>query len=178
VPHDRLVVVEDGRELSFAFDDLLAYHGGNSPGGVAHAFKVMERAFPLLDSAGQIERRELVLDTAFGGPGARDAFELVTRAVTDGRFTHDPSLARPELGVARERFVFRLSYRERQAVLTVREGFVTEEFVALTRKPNRTAAEEGQLATMKSEMAALVMSVPADSVYDADGPRPSSSSSS
>jgi hypothetical protein len=57
---------------------MLAQHGGGSPGGVAHAFKVLERALPLLDTAGPPERREIVIETAFGGPGARDAFELVT----------------------------------------------------------------------------------------------------
>src|SRR3954447_26103816 len=78
----QLVVVDDGRRLAFSFADLMRYHGPGSPGGVAHAFKVMERALPLLDPAGPVERREVLVETAFGGPGARDAFELVTRAVT------------------------------------------------------------------------------------------------
>jgi hypothetical protein len=170
VAPDELVVFEDGRELSFAFNHLLGYHGGGSPGGVAHAFKVMQRALPLLDPHGRVERRELALDTAFGGPGARDAFELVTRAVTDQRFTHDLSLARPDLGIARERFVFRLRYRGRDVLLTLRDGFVTDDFIALTRKPDRTADEDQQLASMRSEMAALVMSAPAPDVYDAESP--------
>ena len=42
-------VVDRGRRLSFSFADLMTYHGGGSPGGVAHAFKVLERALPLLD---------------------------------------------------------------------------------------------------------------------------------
>ena len=62
--------------------------------------------------------------TAFAGPGARDGFELVTRAVTDGRYTVDPALARPERGTTLERFVFRLGYRDRAVTLAVREGFV------------------------------------------------------
>ena len=36
------------------------------------------------------------MHTAFGGPGARDAFALVTRAVTEGRYDVDASLARPK----------------------------------------------------------------------------------
>ena len=76
-------VVDAGRTLSFSFEDMLRYHGGGSPGGVAHAYKVLERALPLLDPSAPCERREIVIETAFGGPGARDAFELVTRAVTE-----------------------------------------------------------------------------------------------
>ena len=53
---------------------MLRYHGGHSPGGAAIAYKVLERALPEL---GACERREIVVETAFGGPGARDAFELV-----------------------------------------------------------------------------------------------------
>ncbi len=164
---ERLVVSEAGREFSFSFEEMLSYHGGGSPGGVAHAFKVLERALPLLESAGRVERREIVIDTAFGGPGARDGIELVTRAVADGRFTVDPSLARPELGIARERFVFRLRFRDRDVTLIVREGFVTDEFIALTRKPDRDSEEEQRLEAMKSEMAGRVMSAAASDVYDA-----------
>jgi hypothetical protein len=88
-------LVDRGRPLAFSFEDMLRYHGGGSPGGVAHAFKVLERALPLLDPDGPCERREIVVETAFGGPGARDAFELVTRALTGDRYRIDDSLPCP-----------------------------------------------------------------------------------
>ena len=78
------------------------YHGGRSPGGAAIAFKVLERGLPAF---GRCERREIEVETAFGGPGARDAFELVTRAVTDGRYRVDEALERPDRGRVLERFV-------------------------------------------------------------------------
>ena len=73
----------------------MRYHGPGSPGGVAHGFKVLERALPLLAPEGLCERREIVVETAFGGPGARDAFELVTRAVTGDRYHLDPASRAP-----------------------------------------------------------------------------------
>lgn len=164
---DPIVVLDNLRELTFSFEDMLNYHGGGSPGGVAHAFKVLERALPLLEVAGRVERREIVIETAFGGPGARDAFELVTRAVTEQRLILDPSLTRPGFGRARERFVFRLRYRQRGVLLTLREGFVTEKFIELTRRERRTVDEENRLTAMKAEMAARVMSATAADVYDA-----------
>ena len=163
---DRIVVLDHGREVSFSFAEMVNYQGGSSPGGVAHAFKVLERALPLLDTAGRVERREILIETAFGGPGARDGFELVTRAVSDGRFTVDGTLARPEYGRARERFVFRLRYREHAVILTLREGFVSEQFIELTRQASRTAEEERRLTAMKADMAGRVMSVSAADVYD------------
>ena len=161
-----IAVLEQGREISFSFEDMLKYNGGGSPGGVAHSFKVLERALSLLDPGEGVERREIFIETAFGGPGVRDAFELVTRAVTEDRFVVDPSMARPEHGRARERFVFRLRYRDRAVTLTVREGFVTEEFIDLTRRAGRSADEERQLTAMKDDMAARVMSAAAAAVYD------------
>jgi hypothetical protein len=164
----RIVVLDNGREVSFSFEEMLDYHGGGSPGGVAHAFKVLERSLPLLDSDRPLERRAIVIETAFGGPGARDAFELVTRAVSQERLILDAALARPDNGRARERFVFRLRYGERSVTVVLRPGFVTDEFIDLTRQANRTALEESRLATMKAEMAERVMAVPAADVYAVD----------
>lgn len=166
VAPDRIVVRDRGREISFSFADMLEHHGGGSPGGVAHAFKVMQRALPFLDAGGGVERRAIVIETAFGGPGARDAFELVTCAVSEGRFSLDPALARPEYGRARERFVFRLRCRDRAVTLTLCDGFVTDAFIDLARRPSRSADEEELLDAMKSEMTARLMSVAASAVYD------------
>jgi hypothetical protein len=163
-------VVERGRRLAFSFDDLLAYHGPGSPGGVAHAFKVLERALPLLDPDAPCERREIVIATAFGGPGARDGFELVTRAVTGERFRIDPALARPDRGRALERFVFRLTYRDRSVTLALRDGFVTDEFIDLARTADRTAEQEQRLDALKLALAERVMGRPAAEVYDVDRP--------
>ena len=154
--------------MAFSFEDLMRYHGPGSPGGVAHAFKVLERALPLLDPDGPCERREILLETAFGGPGARDAFELVTRAVTGDRFRVDAALARPERGRARERFVFRIGYRGVRTTLAVREGFVTDEFIELARTQERSADQEQRLDALKREMADRVMARPAGEVYDVD----------
>lgn len=164
----NIEVVERGRVIAFSFDDMLRYHGGGSPGGVAHAFKVLERALPLLDPDGPCERREIAVETAFSGPGARDAFELVTRAVTGDRLRIDESLARPGRGRTLERFVFRLRYRDRSVTLALREGFVTEEFIDLARTQSRSAEQERRLDTLKLEMADRVMARPAAEVYDAE----------
>jgi hypothetical protein len=168
MPEARIVVLDAARELAFSFEEMLRYHGGGSPGGVAHAFKVLERGLPLLDAGAGIERRRLRIATAFRGPGARDGFELVTRAITGDRFAIDASLERPELGRARERFVFRLGYEGRTAALVLREGFVSDEFIALTRQEVRGAADEARLTEMKASMAARVMAATAADVYDAE----------
>ena len=159
-----LTVVDRDVELSFGFDDLLRYHGPHAPGGVAHAYKVMERAFPLLGVP--VRRREILVRTAFGGPGARDAFECVLRAVTGERYVVDLTLGRPSLGAERERFVFELTHRRATVTLVVRDGFVTREFITLARLPARSDEEDARLDVLKREMADRVMAAPAADVYD------------
>lgn len=160
-------VLDRGRLLAFSFDDMLKYHGPGSPGGVAQAFKILERGLALLDPDGPPERREITVRTAFGGPGARDAFELVTRAVTGERYVVDRALARPERGRTMERFVFELAYRDRSTTLIVRDGIVPDEFIELARTDERSAEQDARLDQLKLEMVERVMSSAADEVYDA-----------
>ena len=162
----RLELADAGRPASFAFEDMLRYHGPGSPGGVAHAFKVLERALPLLAPGAAPERREIVVRTAFGGPGARDGFELVTRAVTEGRYTVDPALARPERGRTLERFVFRIAYRERAVTLLARAGTVPDELIELARTERPTGEQVARLRELKQAMADHVMASAAADVYD------------
>jgi hypothetical protein len=165
---NTIEVADQAEALAYTFEDLMRYHGPGSPGGVAHALKVMERALPLLEPGGLPQRREIEVQTAFAGPGARDAFEMVTRAVTEGRYVVDDALARPELGSTRERFVFRLHYRARTVTVVLRDGYVGEEFIALARTEQRTEAQESRLTVLKREMAQLLLATPAAEVYDVD----------
>jgi hypothetical protein len=158
-------VIDRGRRIAFSFDDVLKYHGPGSPGGAAIGFKSLEFALPLLAPDGPAERRDIVIETAFGGPGARDAFELVTRAVTEDRFRLDPGLARPERGRVLERFVFRFGLGPRAVTVLLCDGFVTEEFIDLARTPARDDDQERRLTALKQQLADRVMARPAAEVY-------------
>ncbi len=164
--NSTIEVADQGSVLAYRFEDLMRYHGPGSPGGVAHAFKVMERALPLLDPNAPVDRREISVQTAFGGPGARDGFEMVTRAVTENRYVVDDALARPDCGPTRERFVFQLRYRGHSVLVVLREGYVSEEFIALARKEERSAEEESHLTVLKQQLADRLLASPAADVYD------------
>lgn len=165
-PANLLTVNENGRKLVYTIADLTAYHGYGFPGGVAHAFKVMELALPLLDPGKPPERREIHIATPFKGPGGRDAFEMVTRCVTDGRYTIDPDLMKPERGEILKGYVFNLSYRQKNISVQIREGHVREEFILLGRKPDRTPEEDERLTFLKKEMAERLLSQAASDVYE------------
>jgi hypothetical protein len=161
-----LRVLEDGQPIDFSYEAILDYHGREAPAGVAHALKVMERAFPLLDPSGPLERREVVISTAFAGPGARDAFEAVTRAVTGDRYTVDPRLEAPERGRNLANYVFHLSYRGNEVRLRLRAGHVSEEFIDLAQADDLSAAQADRLRELKREMSERLRSLDATEVYD------------
>ena len=170
---DRAVTVwEDGVQLSFTFADCMKYHGPGFPGGVAHAFAALGRALPELAAripGGRVERREIRVRTPFGGPGARDAFELVTRAVTGDRYSVIPELARPERGNALARYVFEISAGEARVTCVIRnEGIVTDEFIELTAKPDKTPEELAYLEVLKVQMRDRILSRDPAMVYDVE----------
>jgi hypothetical protein len=166
---ESLQVEDGGRVVAFTFDDMMRYHGVHSPAGVAMAFKVIQRAFGHLSPGAPPPRRSVVVRTAFRGPGARDGFEAVTRAVTDGRYTVDRSMLRTDRGRLLEDFVFEVAIGDRAATLLLRDGFVTDEFIDLARTQDRTAAQDSRLDELKAELARKVVSTAAPDVFDVVG---------
>src|SRR5688572_17832925 len=97
-----LEVLEHGRPITVFYVDALSHHAGESPAGVAIAFRALEQGLSML---GPSERGELAVHTPFTDPGARDAIEYVT-----GRPPEIvPGFARSDLGDRREKLVFRVS---------------------------------------------------------------------
>jgi hypothetical protein len=163
-----LHVLDHGELVAVSFDDMLKYHGRSSIAGVAHGFKVMQRAFPLLAGGSPPERYHLWIHSAFDGAGARDAFEMVTRAVTGRRYRLAPDLAPVDAPHAPEgRFFFRFEYRGSRVDLTLRAGLVSDEFVELARRGAETPAEARRLVRLKQDMADRLLSLAAEEVYDA-----------
>ncbi|MDK1361908.1 hypothetical protein QNO00_16775 [Arthrobacter sp. zg-Y1219] len=172
-PERTLTLWEDGVQLSFTFADCMKYHGPGFPGGVAHAFAALGRALPELAAripGGRVERRGIRVRTPFAGPGARDAFELVTRAVTGERYAVLPELARAERGNTLARYVFEVSAGDACVTCIIRDdGIVADEFINLTAKPDKTAAELAHLEDLKVEMRDRILERDPAMVYDVEG---------
>jgi len=163
---DLVAARERGQVLRFGFDDLIKYHSPGSPAGVAVAFKAMELAFAALSPDAPPERRSVIVRTAFRGPGARDGFEAVTRAVTEGRYTVDRTLLRADRGRLLEDFVFEVGVGGSAVTLLLRDGFVTEEFIDLARTDDRTDVQERRLDGLKAQLAQRFMATPAAEVFE------------
>ncbi|MDQ3897258.1 MAG: hypothetical protein M3326_08480 [Actinomycetota bacterium] len=163
-----LVVLDQGESISISFEDLLKYAGRSSIAGLAHAFKAMERAFPLLSPGEPPERSHITVESGFPGGGARDAFEMVTRAATGDRYR---PAAEPVPAGAPEapggHFFFRLGYRGTVVEVVARAELVPNDFVRVACREAPAPAEAARAQQLKEEMAERLLSLPADEVYDA-----------
>ena len=165
---EQITVKEKGKELHYSYEDIMNYHGVGYPAGVAYAFQAMRRAFPLLADGDAPERREIVVRTAFTGLGGRDALEMVTRCLTDGRLLVDGKM--PEAANAVEspggHYYFAFTYRGRAVAVQLNPALGHEEFNCLARKPDRRAEDEAALARMRLELAERVLKVTPEEVYE------------
>lgn len=142
-----LTVADGGQPIEFTIQDAFNYHGYDAVGGVVLGFRLLQRAIASLTGKGALlERRELSLLTAFPGMGARDCFELVSRMVSEGRFTLDVDYVHPAAhrGIAGS-FYFRFDYRGESVELSPVEGQPPESFLAMGRASKQADAGEENL---------------------------------
>jgi hypothetical protein len=134
--HPALAVLDGPDLLQIGFDDLLKYHGMGSIGGVAIAFRAMHAALARLSPGGApIERRSVSVLSAFAGPGAIDAFEMVLRVRTEGRLRIDTDMVASDAAAApRGFFFFQFETPQAACALGLREGVVAPGFNALARR--------------------------------------------
>lgn len=152
--------------ISVSFEDLVKYHGRSSIGGLALGFKALELGLPLLSPGAPPRRRDIKVETAFDGPGARDAFEMVTRAVTGDRYSVEPALAGAGAPEAPQgHFVFRLGHGVKAVTLILAPGLVGDDFNELVRRGPQNPGEEALLVAMKEELAARLLALPPEAVY-------------
>lgn len=172
--HPALTVLDGPDTLHIGFDDLLKYHGLGSIGGVAIAFRVMAAALARLSHGVPTERRSISILTAFPGPGAGDAFEMVTRARSENRYRVIPELEAADAApAAKGRYFFQFMTPQAVCALGLREGVVFPEFTALIQQSARTplsAVESVRLKELKHMLAERVLSLPESELLQAASP--------
>lgn len=85
----NIIVRESEGTLSYTREDLIKYSGHGHVIASGLIMRLFSRAFKDLSPASPPDRRRLRVLSAFPGLGVRDGIELVTHAVTDGRFILD-----------------------------------------------------------------------------------------
>lgn len=153
-----MIQIYDGDDLlTFAFADVERYHGQGSIGGAALGFKVLEAGLAALCDGRPPRRDELTIVSGHPGPGFRDAFELVTRAVTRGALRVDTTLPDGRHNPFHEHaYSFAIGAERGSVEIVLRAGLIPHRFFELWHlvgNGTATADERRELIYVKRAVA-------------------------
>ncbi len=174
VPTDQPTELEiaDGeriRRISYA--QALDFHRGNSYWGCALAFRMLQRAAPLLSRQRLWDRNRLQVVSGHPGPGVRDTLELVTGCVSGGRFSLEGG-PREARCVGDMQYRWRLSDGTGEISLQLADGIVAPEFLQLLDKIDKAPAGEEDKAALeayKQAMTRAIWSMPLEAAFPDSG---------
>jgi len=144
----HLEIADGDRILRFNYAQALDFHQGNSYWGCALAFRMLQRAAPLLSQKRLWDRNRLHVVSGHPGPGVRDTLELVTGCVSDGRFSLEGG-PREARCVGDMVYRWRLSDATTELSLQLADGIVDPRFLQLLDKIDKTPASESDKAVLE-----------------------------
>ncbi len=158
-------VSENGHVIEYRLDDLIKFHGFQFHCGLTIAYRAMQAALPELSDDRCPDRRGITVGAAFQGPGARDAIEMVTRAVSDQRFD-DYRGQHVGQEAPTGHFAFEFRYGERTVCAVMRPGHVEDEFIALAKTVNRSDEQQKKFAVVRAAMIDHMRATPASDLFE------------
>lgn len=153
-------VFDHGVRLDIPFECCVLYHGRDSIGGLSLGYRLLHFALKKLCGERIPERKEIFFKTAFPGPGLRDAVEMITRAVTENRYT---VVENPEVRAAPEgvygHMYFEVSAGGKTLVCVLKPGVISDEFIVTGRRIKQGINDEAETKhwqLLKEQLSAAV----------------------
>lgn len=153
-------VMGEEEAVTIGFDVVRAYHGQAALAMLAIMFQGLRLTLPHLSPDGPARRADISVVSGHPGPGVRDAFECVTRAVTRQAYTVDRSLPDSRFNPHGDMsYSFRIALGGREVSAALEPGTLPDRFFALLKPPSggRSAAEAQEFSLLKREIAARVL---------------------
>ncbi len=138
--------------IEITFDDVKKFHGTRSLCGLSVGYTVLRAAWATLSDGGPLDRNDIKVETAFGGPGARDAVEMVTRAVSREAF-HVVSDKKPDANIAeaaKGAYWYRVTAKGKSVEFGLKQNILPTEFITLRRKVLAGTATTEEATTFRS----------------------------
>ena len=122
--------------IEIAFDDLIKFHGTRSLCGLTVGFTVLRAAWASLSGGEPLDRNDITVATAFPGPGARDAIEMVTRAVSRDAFkiVSDKQPDAQIAEAAKGAYWYRIEANGMAVEFGLKQEVLPDDFISLRRK--------------------------------------------
>lgn len=160
--NDKIAIKDHQDTIEISFEDVEKYHGQAAIAMVAVTFKALQGGFAALLPYRLPQREELIINIGHPGPGVRDTFEMVTRAVTRGSFTVDTARPKARWSPYSElSYSFTIGLKDgREVELVLKEGVLPAAFFELSDRVRRavaSAAEQQELVDLKRAIVKQVL---------------------
>lgn len=154
--NDKIVIKDHRDTIEIGFEDIEKYAGQEFIAMAAVTFKAIQAAFEALFPDSPPQREEISIQSGHPGQGVRDAFEMVTRAVTRSAYKVDTTRPQARLNPGVDiSYSFDITTADgRRVEVALKEGVLParffELFKAVRRVPNSNS-EQAELDRLKQE---------------------------
>ncbi|QAY94789.1 hypothetical protein CWB41_02735 [Methylovirgula ligni] len=153
-----LTIAGEEEPIIIGYEAVAAYHGQSALAMLAITFQALRAILPVLSPDGPPPRAALSITSGHPGPGVRDAFEFVTRAVTRNAYVVDRSLPDARLNPQADiSYSFVVSLGERRVRASLKEDVLPQRFFELLAIKEKTDAERAEFSQLKRAIAARVL---------------------
>lgn len=162
--HNVITIQGEEAIIPITFEAVEAYHGHQALAMLAITYQGLRGALALLADH-PLSRANLTVVSGHPGPGVRDAFEFVTRAVTRGVYTVDLSL--PEARYCNKKdksYSFFLCGNNKKVQAILKPGILPARFFALLGSADQADQKEHQ--QLRREIANRVIQLQPDEIFD------------
>jgi hypothetical protein len=161
-----IAIMGEEDPIEIGFEAVSAYHGQAALAMLAVTFQAIRTALIALSPDAAPKRGDMTIVSGHPGPGVRDAFEFVTRAVTRGVYTVDRSLPNARLVPGYDiSYSFRITVNGKTIEMALLPNALPERFFTLNFNPSRTAADEAELSRLKKTIATSVLAASPDALF-------------
>lgn len=161
-----VIQIYDRKEiLEIHFSEVRKYHGNIALMAIAVGFRTLQAAFAELYGDEIPDRSDLSILSGHGGPGFRDAFEFVTRAVTRQAYVVDTSYPNGQYDPYRpQSYSYVITDKKGPAVeVTLKENFLPPifyEYLKKGREGTMTEDENEANRQLKEDLCERALALP------------------
>jgi hypothetical protein len=160
-------VMGEEEPIEIGFDALAAYHGQSALAMLAITFQCLRATTAILSPQSPAPRSAFFIVSGHPGPGVRDAFEFVTRAVTRGAYVIDLTLPDARHNPFAEiSYSFTISLGKRTAHAALKKNVLPDRFFELIALKSKSDVIQSEFSALKRAIAADVLAVAPATLFD------------
>lgn len=170
-------VKENGIRISYTYEELLTYHGGLMPGGVALSFRMLQWVFDeVLQVIPEKGRCEFYSGLGKNGKGIIDTVTKVLGVKTNESLRLDKSYSLDKTGPAAPgggRYYFECGYNDTLVKLAVKDDAIPESFFQYSREMHRkrtmgeciTKEETDHLQQLREDLSKAILAADSSDLF-------------